>query len=635
MTQAGEPKSPPAIDEWEECVQPNLCRAPAYPYRRLIGNDIRLLNILPGDGSIECVLHQMPMVDDIMFYALSYVWGDGSGAKEILLDGQPFKVSRNLYEALQQLRSQPKTPVKIGYPDNYFWIDAICLNQADAEEKAHQVPRMMDIYRASLKVIIWLGPNKPATKSENTDKRAVDPAPDPARFLMRGSLASDSIVELLFERAESLWTDWELPDRVDEEDPVLRDVFGESYNAVLQAASELLLRPWFVRLWTVQECSLDVTSTVLAGCHGVGLENLIVLLKAFSRHHRLILLTAGATRIHALGLIEEQWRLKYSLEHRDQKLEMSIANCLLKILYLVKGEATDPRDQLYAVLGLVTFLVGKDLPVELRPNYQLPFEVIYWHYGVYLLRNSGDLRLLLCGRHELQDVPSWVPDFRYLSLGKQVDCMSTARISPDNKTLHLQGVSMEPICDSVGEWIDSKYLTVGTRSGLQYRIRYVEGRIFKLASQIRGVTLQGILDEFFWKVAVLFRQGGADGVRRCYTNLRGHSHRNGAWLPERQKAKTTEAFGKDLSISNEIRRSLVLLDDGTILSVSRAGIVIMPDDIVCLFKGATLPSIVRPSKGGDSLILVSQCHVMSGTFHLRQFDEDFWGDKELREFQLV
>ncbi|KAI0443142.1 heterokaryon incompatibility protein-domain-containing protein [Xylaria telfairii] len=636
MAQVDEAEPDPVIDEWEEYVQPCLCRAPAYPYRRLIGSDIRLLNILPGDGDLECVLHEMPLTEEQVFYALSYVWGNEFDTEEILLDGQAFKVSRNLYEALQQLREQPGSPMKIGYPDEYFWIDAICLNQEDMEEKAYQVPRMMEIYRASLSVIIWLGPNKLTTKSEELGRRVVSSPTNPANYLLRGNLTTDDIVGLLFEKTRSLWIDWRLPDDPSEEDLVLREVFGELYGAVIQASTEILLRPWFLRLWTVQECSLGVTSTVLAGRHRVSLEKLIEVLNVLARHHRLIALASGYQRIHALGLIEKQWCLKFSFEREGQQLHTGITECILKILSYVTGaQATNPRDHLYALLGIVTFLSGKPLPIELRPDYRLPFAVIYWRYAAYLLQNSGDLRLLLTSRRELQGVPSWVTDFRHLSLRGKASCNSTIRVSLDKQILYLRGTRMEHICDRVGEWIDSKYLTVGTNSGLQYRIRYVEGRIFKLASQIRNVALENILDEFFWGVCVMFKQGGEDGVRKAYWNLKGHSHRNGAWVSQRVRAKTTDYFGKEFAIANQIRCSLVLLDDGTILSVSRSKAGFMPNDFVCVFKGATLPIIIRPSELGDGFILVSHCEIRSGTFHRQSFDKDFWADRKLEEFRLV
>ncbi|KAI1130482.1 heterokaryon incompatibility protein-domain-containing protein [Nemania abortiva] len=636
MTQAGEPEPELDTDDWDEYVQLCLCRAPAYPYRTLLDNDIRLFYILPGDGILECVLHQMPLVEEQVFRAVSYVWGDEFETEQILLDGEPFSVSRNLHELLHQLREQPESPVKIGYPDDYFWVDAICLNQKDFEEKSRQVPRMMDIYNAALRVIIWLGPNKPLAKSEKLRGRANSSTTNPVEFLRRGNLSADSVIGLLFEKASSLWTDWELPDDEAEEEPVLRAEFGDSYGAVLQASAELLMRPWFMRAWTVQEYSLVVGSTILAGRHGVYAEDLIKILKVFSSHHRLILLTSGYTRIHALGLIERAWLSKYNAERQGQQPENMIAECILEILsYITNAQATDPRDQVYALLGLVRFFVGDNLPIELEPNYHLPYDVIYWHYAAYLLQHSGDLRLLLSHIYKLRDVPSWVPDFRQLSLHEKANCESTVQVSQDKRVLHLQGIRMEPICDKVDEWEDPRFSATGIPPGLQHRIRYVEGRIFKLASHIRSISLQEILDDFFWKSCRLFTQGGVHGTRRAYTDLKGHSGRNGAWLSKRERAKTTDAFGKGFTIADEIRHSVVLLDDGTIISVRRTGVEIMLDDLVCIFKGATYPMIVRPPKQGDGFTLVSHCEIMSGTFSRQLFDDNFWASRKLEEFRVI
>ena len=48
-----------------------------------------------------------------------------------------------------------------GNTDQPLWIDAICLNQEDDEEKSKQVPRMSDIYSLAEEVIFWLGRNPP------------------------------------------------------------------------------------------------------------------------------------------------------------------------------------------------------------------------------------------------------------------------------------------------------------------------------------------------------------------------------------------------------------------------------------------------------------------------------------------
>lgn len=73
------------------------------------------------------------------YNALSYVWGDASDLQTIKLEGEDFLVTRNLMAALKTLR-RTKEAVK-------FWIDAVCINQADLEEKKMQIPLMGRIYQ--------------------------------------------------------------------------------------------------------------------------------------------------------------------------------------------------------------------------------------------------------------------------------------------------------------------------------------------------------------------------------------------------------------------------------------------------------------------------------------------------------
>ncbi|KAF2746408.1 heterokaryon incompatibility, partial [Sporormia fimetaria CBS 119925] len=83
------------------------------------------------------------------YETLSYTWGNPAPTHQILLCGHPFPISQNLYTALLHLASSSGPRI--------FWIDAVCINQLDLAEKAKQVEIMFDIYRASSRVVVWLG----------------------------------------------------------------------------------------------------------------------------------------------------------------------------------------------------------------------------------------------------------------------------------------------------------------------------------------------------------------------------------------------------------------------------------------------------------------------------------------------
>lgn len=102
------------------------------------------------------------------YEAMSYVWGPSNERRSITLCGEKgFAVTDNLYSALQRLR----------YPngERKLWIDAICINQDDLEERAQQVSTMAEIFRKTWNMIAWLGDTS-VTLLPETQARMLAPA---------------------------------------------------------------------------------------------------------------------------------------------------------------------------------------------------------------------------------------------------------------------------------------------------------------------------------------------------------------------------------------------------------------------------------------------------------------------------
>jgi hypothetical protein len=115
-------------------------------------SQIRLLELQPG-ASHEPIQAGLRTADldtkGLSYNALSYEWGSPASLQEILINGSPFTIRENLWNALHQLRS-------LGCYGP-FWIDAICVNQADIPERNSQVKFMYTIYSEANLVRIWLG----------------------------------------------------------------------------------------------------------------------------------------------------------------------------------------------------------------------------------------------------------------------------------------------------------------------------------------------------------------------------------------------------------------------------------------------------------------------------------------------
>lgn len=116
----------------------------------------RVLSILPGRTDlIKCKLDIVPLASDHI--CLSYRWNTAGERKAIKVNGAKFYVYSNVWDFLFMAREK--------YPGRKFWIDAICINQANVSEKNHQVPQMGRIYTQASQIIVWLWPTSEATQN--------------------------------------------------------------------------------------------------------------------------------------------------------------------------------------------------------------------------------------------------------------------------------------------------------------------------------------------------------------------------------------------------------------------------------------------------------------------------------------
>lgn len=121
---------------------------------------IRLAILQPGTkgSTVRITLAQTAFADRPRYEALSYTWGPPGVVKGIELNGIRVDVRENLWSALVHLRDARQ--------ERGLWIDAICINQADIEERNHQVKLMAYIFARAEEVLVWLGPMKPETRLE-------------------------------------------------------------------------------------------------------------------------------------------------------------------------------------------------------------------------------------------------------------------------------------------------------------------------------------------------------------------------------------------------------------------------------------------------------------------------------------
>ncbi|QIW99707.1 hypothetical protein AMS68_005225 [Peltaster fructicola] len=116
-------------------------------YRPLKENEIRLMILHPG-SDITCDPVHVSLTALPSYETISYVWGKDTERGTILLDNEHADVPASTRRALKRMQVDE---------DRILWIDAVCINQNDDEERSRQVALMATIYSSGTKNLVWLG----------------------------------------------------------------------------------------------------------------------------------------------------------------------------------------------------------------------------------------------------------------------------------------------------------------------------------------------------------------------------------------------------------------------------------------------------------------------------------------------
>ncbi|KAF4857009.1 Heterokaryon incompatibility protein 6, OR allele [Colletotrichum siamense] len=309
------------------------------------------------------------------FETLSYTWGTEAATEALMIHEKGhLKVTPNLASFLRQRREEERTVV--------LWVDAVCINQQDIEERKFQVMIMGMVYLKCAAITVWLGP-----ESENSDM-AID------ELVMLAAKAPYATMPKLATQA-------------------------------IEAIENLLRRPWWERVWIVQEI-----------CWGGGVGKMwkddSVTLRCGRRSIQWNLLVMACARIkvdesenrQTIAGIDKVLHLDYvrwSAGRLFAKIPEGIVDAR-ETLQLVADyrhfNATDPRDKIYGILGLAFSQFTGTLP-GFKISYQIPVEDVYAMFTIVLLRTSAGLEVLRhctgASNHQRDSgarmMPSWVPDW--------------------------------------------------------------------------------------------------------------------------------------------------------------------------------------------------------------------------------
>jgi Heterokaryon incompatibility protein (HET) len=390
---------------------------PMYTYSKLEKPDhIRLVLLHPRFGfrPISCSMVEGPHMRLLMYEAISYTWGNPERTEEILVNGSRLKVTKSVYEMLATFSSQ--------FLPQLLWIDAMCIDQDNNEEKAQEVPMMDKIYSHALFTTIFLGQSS-LPEAQNRVEGDILP------YKFDGIRARDDKTRDHFEAARltfDLFNEFRILKR-----PIQsmgKDVY-ESYESISPSASRsrqwsalltFLQHPWFARVWVVQEVALSPAVNVRYGDEVIEWK---VITNAVKMIHNLRNFRLWLEWSHGVQIRHTEHSSLYNIIRMDELRErfwplekyntaenITIAQVLEQSFYF---KATNPRDQVYGLMSLC-----KD-KASLKVDYLSPVENVYLAAAMELIRKrSFGLLFGAAGvgnRSQSGPVasklPSWVPDW--------------------------------------------------------------------------------------------------------------------------------------------------------------------------------------------------------------------------------
>ncbi|KAL9614603.1 MAG: hypothetical protein Q9167_000891 [Letrouitia subvulpina] len=506
-------------------------------------SDIRLLVLKPGqpDDPIECDLLNPMNLDALdtleetanraigllrQYFALSYVWGDQNDKRLIILNRQPFWVTYNLFSSLSRVRN-------LSMDMQCLWVDALCIDQNNQHEREAQVKLMSRIYRQAKAIIADVG-----EKSEGKElispllESIIDAGDtceaiemslegssynDPARIASLGALMND-IVEST-ERGT-------LSFRHKSEDEVKREIVAPklehhglqiSENKGWKAFQQFFASPYWQRIWVLQEFALAPKISILYGDLQIRPSKLMDAMKLLLRFGSLPIDTyfglSGnkdmGVRFESLGFKGFITLMNEKELVREQSPKTNPTGWLItKLEYTKFHMSTDPRDRIYALLGLASDGESYIDAVTYSPDWK--YEEVFKNFAKMFIERDHGMKLLYqagtCS--DWLKSPSWVPDwqkmdrslnqialpFEHSTFAASPSSSPSIHVRQDNNSLLVRGTTVDKISKKTAT------LGSGHLASVNDHVTYAYGMAYGLTDIISffssGIFLAQELDDY-------------------------------------------------------------------------------------------------------------------------------------------
>lgn len=366
--------------------------------------EIRLISIMPSeddDEPLSCLMTKTTIsASKTNYMALSYCWGDMEKQQGITISNfhknpegtpifepfNPFRVTENLFNALKSIRRTLQAQ-EAPFLSVRFWVDALCINQGDNEERAHQVSMMDQIYENAGYVWIWIGDGEEIQKGIGMMKlfgEFVHEVLGPTAFHIDSEASFTAMGEI---------QDFEMTNGEIQYGPA----------DLVSAFCHVLRQPWFKRIWVLQEVFRARGPVyIYAGPdHLIELDT-VLLANHFSAYNRTLNNEFGGSNY---GFIPFAWKSLSAISHQRNGDE-SVRGGLMTLVELFREtneffEATDSRDKLFALLGLAEETSQNEssssqftIPARLAVDYAKPISQVFCDFTLWCIERDRNLDIL-------------------------------------------------------------------------------------------------------------------------------------------------------------------------------------------------------------------------------------------------
>jgi Heterokaryon incompatibility protein (HET) len=339
-------------------------------------------------GPLQLELYPYGLGECPPYEAISYTWGDASNVCLITIDGGKLEVSANAFQIISRRASY--------WNARFLWIDSVCIDQGNLEERSKQIQLMRELYRNASRVIVWLG-EAPQPLPAIPAFLAFTFLLDTYRAINYSNLSDDQLKAVL---------------KVGTKQPGWQTLF------------EILCNPFWRRIWVIQEIVVGTKVQLYYGGLYFNWEVFAATIGSLQGSRVGSLFTLTGTDImpsNMLAAIEGRDQILFISqfkEHIRQVQSIPLSSLLYSTYQFL---STNPRDRVYALLGMSD--IGTDSAII--PDYKQDVSKLLLSTSRYLLTHETDPfrslhRAGIGYKRRTENIPSWVVDWNARTQSKSL-----------------------------------------------------------------------------------------------------------------------------------------------------------------------------------------------------------------------